>query len=175
MMDRLPLLFGVFAYVSLFTFGGDLSAFPELEKLAIEDYHWFNVKQLVHIYSLGQVAPGPNLFVASLGERVAGLPGSLVAVVAYLLPTSLIALGAGRIWTRLEQWRWRNAIQQGLAPVAVGLITAGSMHLATWALDDWSGAVIAAAACMVVLRFRISPVIVILCGALVGLVGYMYS
>jgi chromate transporter len=174
-MNHLPLLFGVFAYVSIFTFGGDLSAFPELKKLAIEDYHWFTVKQLVHIYSLGQVAPGPNLFVASLGERVAGPAGSLAAVVAYLLPTSLIAFGVGRVWDRLERWRWRRAIQQGVAPVAVGLIAAGAMHLATWALDDWSGAMIAVAACVVMLRTRISPVIVILCGALTGLAEFLYS
>jgi chromate transporter len=172
-MNHLPVLFGVFAYVSLFTFGGDLSAFPELKNLAIDDYHWFTLKQLVHIYSLGQVAPGPNLFVASLGERVAGPVGSLVAVVAYVLPTSLIAFGVGRAWERLERWRWRHAVQRGLAPVAVGLIAAGAMHLGTWALDDWSGVLIAVAACAVVLTTRISPVIVILCGALVGLVEFM--
>jgi len=171
-MNQLPQLFGVFAYVSLLTFGGFLSAFPELKALTVEEYHWFTITQLVHFYSMGQAAPGPNLMVATLGERVAGLPGSLVAVVAYLLPTSLIALGVGRLWTRLERWRWRNAIQQGLAPVAVGLITAGAMHLGTWALDDWPGALIAVAACVVVLNTRISPVIVIFCGALIGLGEY---
>ena len=171
-MNQIPHLFGVFAYVSLFTFGGDLSAFPELKTLAVEDYHWFTLKQIVHIYSLGQVAPGPNLFIASLGERVAGPLGSLTAVIAYLLPTSLIAFGVGRVWERLEQWRWRDALQQGLAPVAVGLIAAGTMHLAQWALEDWSGVVIAVAACVLVLRTRISPVIIILCGALIGLFAF---
>jgi chromate transporter len=171
-MNQIPHLIGVFAYVSLFTFGGDLAAFPELKTLAIEDYHWFTVKQLIHIYSLGQVAPGPNLFVAALGERVAGPLGSLAAVVAYLVPTGLIAFGVGRAWERLEQWRWKSTLQQGLAPVSVGLVAAGTMHLANWALDDWSGVVIAGVACAVVLGTRISPVFVILCGALIGLFAF---
>jgi len=171
-MNQIPYLFGVFAYASLFTFGGDLSAFPELRTLAVEDFHWFTLKNLVHIYSLGQVAPGPNLYVASLGERVAGPLGALTAVIAYLLPTSLIAFGVGRVWTRMEKWRWREAVQQGIAPVAIGLITAGAMHLAKWALEGWQGVVIAVAACALVLTTRISPVAVVLCGALIGLFAF---
>lgn len=174
-MNQIPQLIGVFAFLSLLTFGGDMAAFPELKTLTVEDYHWFTLRQLIHFYSVGQAAPGPNMMIATLGERVAGPLGSLAAVIAYLLPTSLIAFGVGRLWARLERWRWRDTIQHGLAPVAVGLILAGAISLALGALEDWPGAVIAVAACALVLSTRISPVIVILCSALIGLFEFIGS
>jgi hypothetical protein len=41
---------------------------------------------------------------------------------AYFLPTALLTFGAGRIWNRLEGWPWRPSIQDGLAPVSIGLL-----------------------------------------------------
>jgi chromate transport protein ChrA len=73
-VTQLPPLIWVFAYLSLLTVGGGLAAFPELEYLTVSVYKWLNSTQLIHLYSLGQVAPGPNMMmVAAIGERVAGL------------------------------------------------------------------------------------------------------
>src|SRR4030095_13429115 len=75
-MRQLPALVGVFAYLSLLTVGGGLAAFPELKALSVERFHWLTTQQLIHLYSLGQVAPGPNMMmVAAVGERVAGGAG----------------------------------------------------------------------------------------------------
>jgi len=72
-MTQLPALISVFAYLSLLTVGGGLAAFPELKYLTVDRYHWLDATALIHLYSLGQVAPGPNMMmVAAIGERVAG-------------------------------------------------------------------------------------------------------
>jgi len=77
-MSQLPALVGVFAYLSLLTVGGGLAAFPEMKGLTVERFHWLTLTQLIHLYSLGQVAPGPNMMmVAAVGERVAGVAGLL--------------------------------------------------------------------------------------------------
>jgi chromate transporter len=167
-MSQIPQLMAVFSYLSLLTFGGLMAAFPELKTLTVEDYHWFTFKQVIHLFSIGQISPGPNMMIAALGERVAGPLGAVAAVVAYLLPTGLIALGIGRLWTRVGQQRWAAAIQKGLAPVAVGLLLAGVISMAKGTLEEWLSAVMAGAACLLVLTTRISPITVILCGALIG-------
>ena len=153
-MNQIPQLIGVFAYLSLLTLGGFMAAFPELKTLTVETHHWFTFKQLIHFYSVGQAAPGPNMMVATLGERVAGPLGSLAAVVGYLLPTSLIAFGVGRMWKRVESWRWAGSIQRGLGPVAVGLILAGAISMAEGTLENWLAVVMAVAACAIVLPPR---------------------
>ena len=85
-MRQLPALVGVFAYLSLLTIGGGMSAFPEMKTLTVEVYHWLTFPQLIHFYSVGQLAPGPNMMmVAAIGEWVAGPLGALLVVIAFFL------------------------------------------------------------------------------------------
>ena len=51
----------VFGYISLLTIGGGMAAFPELKVLTVETHHWLTAHQLIHLYSVGQMAPGPNI------------------------------------------------------------------------------------------------------------------
>ena len=90
-MKQLGDIAGVFAYLSLLTVGGGMAAFPELKELSVDTYHWITFPELLHFYSLGQLAPGPNMMmVVSIGAVVAGLPGAAVALVAFFLPTGIL-------------------------------------------------------------------------------------
>jgi len=172
-MSQLPALFWVFTYISLLTVGGGLAAFPELKALTVERYHWLSFQELIRFYSLGQVAPGPNMMmVAAVGEHVAGVIGALVVVIAFFGPTGILTLGTGRLWRRLEGWRWRDAIQRGLAPVSVGLFVAGSISLAKGGLIGWASVLIAGAVFLLLIRTKINPALLILCGAVAGLYAF---
>ena len=172
-MSQLPALFWVFAYLSLLTVGGGLAAFPELKALAVERYHWLGFQELIHLYSLGQIAPGPNMMmVAAVGEHVAGGIGALVVVIAFFGPTGLLTLWTGRLWRRLEGWRWRDAVQRGLAPVSVGLLVAGCISLGKGALTGWIGLLIAAVVFLVLIRTKINPALLVLGGAVAGLFAF---
>ncbi len=169
-MSQLPALIWVFAYLSLLTVGGGLAAFPELKTLTVETYHWLTLQQLIHLYSLGQVAPGPNMMmVAAVGEQVAGVVGAVIVVIAFFGPTGLLTLWTGRLWLRLERWRWRSSIQRGLAPVSIGLLAAGAISLAKGALTGWIGVIIAVVVFALLLGTRINPAFLVLCGAVAGL------
>ena len=172
-MNQLPALVGVFAYLSLLTMGGGMAAFPELRVLVVDVHHWLTFPQLIHLYSVGQMAPGPNMMmVASIGEWVAGVPGAVAVLLAFFLPTALLTLGVGRLWIRLETWPWRTSIQRGLAPVSIGLILAGSISLAEGALTGWLTVAIAAVVFAVLLFSRVNPALLVLCGALVSLIAF---
>ena len=114
-----------------------LTAFPELKELSVDTYHWITFPELLHFYSLGQLAPGPNMMmVVSIGAVVAGLPGAAVALVAFFLPTGILTFAVGRLWIHLSTWRWRPAIQVGLGSVAVGLVLAGAIIMGRGALTQ---------------------------------------
>lgn len=168
-MSQLPALIGVFAYLSLLTVGGGLAAFPELKTLVVDVHHWMSFDALIHLYSVGQLAPGPNMMVvAAIGERVSGPIGALAAVVAFFVPTGLLTFGVGRLWVRLEGWPWLEAIQRGLAPVSIGLLFAGCITIARGALTDAAGVAIAASLFALMVLTRINPALLILASALVG-------
>jgi chromate transporter len=169
-VDQVPAIARVFAYLSLLTIGGGMAAYPEMRNLVVDVHHWLTEPALVHIYSVGQAAPGPNMMmVAAMGERISGLAGAVVAAVAFFVPTGLITFGVGRVWTRLANWPWRDSIQKGLAPVAIGLAVAGLVTFARGSITGWVTGLIGLAAFFLTMRTKINPALIILGGALVGL------
>jgi chromate transporter len=173
-MRQLPVLVGVFAYLSLLTIGGGMSAFPEMKSLTVDVYHWLTFSQLIHFYSVGQLAPGPNMMmVAAIGEWVAGPLGALLVVIAFFFPTALITLGVGRLWHKLEGWAWRDAVQRGLAPVSIGLLLSGSLTVAKGAVTGWLTTFVAVAVFGLLVRTRINPAILIVGSGLIGLFTFL--
>ena len=176
-MDQLASLAGVFAYLSLLTVGGGMAAYPEMKNLVVNVHHWVSDPQLVHIYSVGQMSPGPNMMmVAALGVMTAGIPGAAVAAVAFFLPTGVLTFGVGRLWTRLANWPWRDSIQRGLGPVAIGLAVAGLLTFGHSSINFKDGTVhglVALAVALIVftvtVRTKVNPALLILGGAVVGI------
>ena len=75
-MNRIVDLLAVFGLLSVLAVGGGAAVLPEMKHLTEIEHHWVTESQFIHIYSLGQVAPGPNmLMVGVIGQRVAGWPG----------------------------------------------------------------------------------------------------
>jgi chromate transporter len=171
-VDQLPAIARVFGYLSLLTVGGGMAAFPEMKSLVVDVHHWLSYPQLIHVYSVGQMAPGPNMMmVAAVGERVSGLSGAAIAALAFFVPTGLLTFGVGRIWNRLANWPWRTSIQLGLAPVAIGLAVAGTVTLGKGAITNWVTVGVALAVFIGTLRTKINPALLILCGAVVGAIA----
>jgi len=172
-MNQILALIRVFAYLSLLTVGGGMAAFPELKILTVDVHHWLTFPQLIHLYSVGQMAPGPNMMmIVSIGEWAGGVAGAVVVLIAFFLPTALLAFVIGRLWVKLEQWPWRDAIRRGLAPVSIGLLLAGCFTIAKGALTGWIAVVIAVIVFTILLRSRINPALLVLGGALIGLVAF---
>ena len=172
-MKQLGDIAGVFAYLSLLTVGGGMAAFPELKTLTVDTYHWVTFPEMLHFYSLGQLAPGPNMMmVVSIGAVVAGLPGAAVALIAFFLPTGILTWGIGRIWTRLATWRWRPAIQTGLGSVSVGLVLAGAIIMGRGAITDALWAAVAIVVFFLLLKTKINPAYPIVGSGLVGVLAH---
>src|SRR5262249_41972026 len=158
-VSKLSDLIGVFGLLSVLAVGGGAAVLPEMKHLTESEHHWLTEDQFVHIYSLGQLAPGPNmLMVGVIGHRVAGLPGALAPVVAFLLPASALTWGVGRLWQRLAGWPWLEALQRGLGPVSIGLALSGAISIARGAMINVTTGVIAAAVLGILLRRHVNPV-----------------
>ena len=139
LMDQIPALIRVFSYLSLLTVGGGMAAFPEMKILTVDVHKWLDFHQLIHLYSVGQLAPGPNMMmIVAIGDWAGGILGAIVVVIAFFGPTGLLALIVGRAWTKLENWPWRKSIQQGLAPVSIGLLLAGTLSMAKGSVTGWA-------------------------------------
>jgi hypothetical protein len=91
-VNQLPALTRVFAYLSLLTVGGGMAAFPELKTLTVNVHKWLTLPQLIHLYSVGQMAPGPKMMmIVPIGEWVEGTAGAVVVLLAFFGPPALLA------------------------------------------------------------------------------------
>ena len=173
-MNQAPALARVFSYLSLLTVGGGMAAFPEMKLLTVDVHHWLTFPQLIHIYSVGQMAPGPNMMmIVVIGQWAGGLLGALITVVAFFGPTALLAYIVAKGWRRLEKWPWRKSIQQGLAPVSIGLLLAGSLSMAHGAVTTFETGALAIGTLLILLRYKINPALLVVGGALVGLLNLL--
>ncbi|MCI4677992.1 chromate transporter [Rhodoblastus acidophilus] len=172
-MNQIPALIRVFSYLSLLAIGGGMAAFPEMEYLSVDVHHWLTKAQLVHLYSIGQMSPGPNMMmIVAIGDWAAGALGALAVLVAFFLPTALLTYGAGRGWKRLESWPWRDSIQRGLAPVSIGLLLAGCYTMAKSAIFGVETAAIATGVILILLQYKINPALLVAASAAVGYVSF---
>jgi chromate transporter len=171
-VSQIPALVRVFAYLSLLTVGGGMAAFPEMKILTVEVHKWLTFPQLIHLYSVGQMAPGPNMMIVPIGEWAGGMLGAIVVVLAFFGPTAVLTFIVGRLWNKLENWPWRRSIQQGLAPVSIGLLLAGCFTMAKGAIFGLETATIAVGVLLLLLNYKMNPALLILVGAVIGVMSF---
>lgn len=165
MRDNIYLqLIAVFAPLSLLSIGGGQSVIADINQQAVAIHGWMTQREFIDLFAISRAAPGPGSLLATLiGWKEAGWAGAVVASLALFLPSSLLALAATHLWRRHNRHPWHQRIQAGLAPVATGLILAGSLTVLRAASSTWSVWVLALAALAVFMSSaRINPLIVLL-------------
>jgi chromate transporter len=119
-------ILNVFCLLSLLSVGGGSAVLPQMEHETVGIHHWVTGDQFAAIYSLGQMAPGPNMsMVGLIGYKAAGVIGMVVALIAFYLPSSFLVYGCSFVWDHFKDNPWRNAVQKGMAPVTIGLMLSG--------------------------------------------------
>lgn len=172
-MNELPALVRVFAYLSLLTVGGGMAAFPEMKTLTVDVHQWLTFRQLVHLYSVGQLAPGPSMMmIVPVGDWVGGWLGAAAVTIAFFGPTALLTFVMDRLWKRLESWPWRMSIQEGLAPVSIGLLLAGTFTFAKGSIFGVETAAIAVGVLLILPQYKINPALLVLGAGTISLFSF---
>lgn len=151
-----------FALLSILAVGGGTAVLPEMQTLLAQQFS-IDHTQFVHIYSIGQLAPGPNmLMVLVIGYQIAGLIGAGVVLLSFFLPSSLMCFYMGRLWNRFGENPWRRSIQNALEPISIGLMCSGVYAVAKASIVSSITLVLALLTLYLILRTKINPVLVIL-------------
>jgi len=167
-------LFLHFTLLSLLAVGGAITTVPDMHRYVVGEKDWLTDAQLSASVALAQAAPGPNvLFVAVIGFNVAGMVGVLATLGGSLLPSTVLAIAAGRYGRDRKDQRGVQAFTQGLAPLTIGLLVATSWILTEPTRDEWSAWALFAATMVWMIRTRFSPLWPIAMGALAGVLGWV--
>lgn len=167
--DALWALLAVFVPLSLLSIGGGPSILAGIQN-AVEARQWMSQREFIDLFAIARAAPGPGVLLATLvGWEVAGLGGAIVASLALFVPSSLLYYAIARHWSAHRGKDWHTALERGLAPVAAGLILAGSLViLRASGTDPVLWAIAAAATAILLWRPKLSPLWVLAAGGLAG-------
>jgi chromate transporter len=184
---------GFFTQAALVTFGGAYAVLPFVVQGAVEQHGWLTTLQMMDGLALGETTPGPLIMVVAfvgflggwqkevLGPEalfLAGVLGACVATFSTFLPSFLFILAGGPL---VEATRGRlgftaplTAITAAVVGVIASLALFFSVH--TFWPDglqgrfDQAAALLAVAAAVALIRFKVGTVKVLLACALAGVV-----
>ena len=163
-----------FALLSILAVGGGTAVLPEMQSLL---FHQFGIDhtQFVHIYSFGQLAPGPNmLMVLVIGYQLAGLIGAGIVLLSFFLPSSILCFYVGRLWNRLGESPWRRAVQNALEPISLGLMASGVYAVGKASIVSPTTLALALITFYLILKTKLNPVYLILGSGGLGALAMLY-
>ncbi len=160
--------------LSLVAISGVDTIVPDIYRFVVETRGFMTERQFADLYAIARATPGPNsLLVTLIGWQVAGLFGAVVATLALSGLPCVLTFSVSRVWHRFEDARWRKVVQEGLAPIAVGLVL-GSGYILTSAADRTLAAgAITAASLLAVLSGRVHPLLVLAAAGIAGIIGFV--
>ncbi len=136
-------------------------------------WHWLSEAQLLDAVAIGQVTPGPVFTTATfIGYFLAGPWGAAVATVGIFLPAFVFVAISGPIVPRLRKSRLAGYLLDGVNVGALALMVTVTWELGQTAIRDVTNAALAAAAAVLLFRWRINSVWLILGGAALGWLLY---
>eukprot|EP00158_Paraphelidium_tribonemae_P003491 Partr_v1_DN26165_c0_g1_i2_m10177 putative transporter len=124
-----------FGHLGLISFGGPAAHIALLHALFVDGLHWLDDHEFSEIFAIGQALPGPGstqmLFIIAMHRN--GLVPALLAFVCWSLPglSVMTLLAVSSIFVPPQLPAWAIGIRSSLASVAIGLVAAAGLRLAS--------------------------------------------
>ena len=155
------------------TFGSGLVIVPFLEKGLVQQTGWLNERQFLVAVAMGMLSPGPVVITATfVGYLVAGVWGSLISTAGIFLPSFLLVLLVAPMLIRHRENPNVRGFVKGAYAAAIGTILGACILLGRIAIGDWFTVLIVLISLGVLLRSKVSNVVLVAATALVGLIAF---
>jgi chromate transporter len=160
-----------FLKLGVVVFGSGYVLVAFLQADLVDQLHWLTNQQVLDAVSAGQVTPGPVFTTATfLGYLIGGLPMAFVATAAVFFPSFLVMTVLDPCVRAIRRSPVLGRGLDGVTAAALGLMAAVTVELGRTAIDDLLTALLAIAALVTLLRFRVRSVALIGVGACIGVV-----
>ncbi len=155
------------------TFGSGLVIVPFLQQGVVQQYGWLNERDFLVAVAVGMISPGPVVITATfVGYLVAGFLGALAATVGIFLPSFLLVLLVGPILGRHRTNRNVQGFIKCAYAAAIGTILGACVLLGRIAIGDWFTVLVAVAALIALLVWKVSNPLLMAITGVAGLAAF---
>ena len=190
-MSLLMLCF-TFFYIGLFTIGGGVVAITLMQQ-AIVEKGLISTEQFYNMIAISESTPGPiGINMATyIGYNLYGIPGAILTSVCEALPSLLIILIVARFLQKFHENQFVKGSLAFLRPVTTGLILVPVVQIFIFTLInlpgewnvlltlqgwkdlfEWISLAFYALCVFLLLKFKAHPIIIILLGAIFGILYF---
>ena len=178
-MQILSSLFLVFFKIGLFTFGGGYAMLALIEDICVEKKKWITHEEMMDITVIAESTPGPiaiNL-ATYVGYKLWKIPGALVATLGMILPSFCIVFLISQFLDRFLEIKWVSSAFQGIKiAVAILIIDAAVKMIKKMKKKPFpiTIMIVSLISMLVInlLALRVSSLVIMLAGAVAGLIFY---
>lgn len=166
-------LYWAFVQIGALTFGGGYAMLPMLERECVDHHGWATKEELVDYYAISQCTPGIIAVNTAtfIGSKYRGSLGAAAATLGVVTPSLVIILLIASI---LDQFAHYPAVIHAFAGVRVSvavLIVNTVYRLFKSNVKGNIAVIIAVAAFLLVAILSLSPVLIVIAAAVVGIVA----
>ncbi|NLJ41763.1 MAG: chromate transporter [Clostridiales bacterium] len=171
-MKELWELFIVFFRIGAFTFGGGYAMLPIIQKEIVDDKKWATNEEVIDYYAIGQCTPGIIAVNTAtfIGYKNKGILGAIFATVGMVFPSLVIIIAIANFFMHFQD----NPIVQhafaGVRLAVVALVVNAVVRMWKTSVKDIVGIIIFGLTFLIIAFTKISPVIVIILSAVLGIV-----
>ena len=175
-------LFLTFFKIGAFTFGGGWAMISIIEREIVDRHKWIEKEDFLDLLAVSQALPGilaVNI-ATSVGDRLKGMKGSIVATLGTILPSFVLILLIAIFLTpdMIKNNRVISSIFMGIRPAVVALIVAPvitSAKAAKLNLKTFWIPVAVAVLISIDIGWASNPVLYIVLGALGGFIWWLFT
>lgn len=164
-------LFYVFFCIGAFTFGGGYAMLPMFQKELVEKHGWVTEEDLIDYYAIAQCTPGVIAVNTAtiVGYREKGFLGGVVATFGVVLPSFIIITVIAALLNNFADYAVVKYAFVGIRACVCALILNAVVKLAKKAIVDKITLAIAIVVFLLMCFLDLSPIILVVAAALVGL------
>ncbi|HLW60514.1 MAG TPA: chromate efflux transporter [bacterium] len=167
----MPVLFLTFLKIGAVAYGSGYVLLAFLRTDFVVHLHWLTDRQLIDAIAVGHLTPGPVFTTATfVGYLTGGLRGALLSTLGIFLPSFIFVALIYPLLPRVRRSPTARAFLDGATAAALGLMAAVTWQLGRAAVVDVATAGMAVATLGALLRFRVNSAVLVIGGALLGIV-----
>jgi len=169
-------LFLSFLKIGAFTFGGGYAMMPIMHKEVVEKKQWATDEDILKLLVISESTPGVLAVNSAtfIGYKIAGFFGALLATLGVVLPSFIVISIISLFIIQFKELEWVNYAFMGIRAGVAMLILNAVFKLSKKVKKTVFSYIIFTAAFIVALLTEFSVILLLLMGALLGIIyGYI--